>query len=157
MKKITLILLLTLSLTSCFKSKEKSKITAADWLPGKWGNKSTDGDLLETWTKLNDSVYDGHSFFIKGKDTLHFEHIQLLQKGENLLYISNIRGQNEDKPVTFIRNIKIEKQLVFENSNNDYPKKISYNPISKDGLIIEISGIQQGKPSFDTYTLKKSK
>ncbi|TDD96162.1 DUF6265 family protein [Flavobacterium cellulosilyticum] len=157
MKKITLILLLSLSLTSCFTSKEKSKITAANWLPGKWENKSIDGDLIETWTKVNDSVYDGQSFFIKGKDTLHFEHIQLVQKGENLLYISNIRGQHEDKPVTFIQNITIEKQLVFENLNNDYPKKISYNPISKNGLIIEISGIQEGKPSFDTYTLKKAK
>jgi hypothetical protein len=157
MKKTTLILLLSISLTSCFKSKEKSKITAADWLPGKWENKSTDGNLLESWTKLNDSIYDGQSFFIKGTDTLHAEHIQLIQKGENLLYISNIKGQNDDKPVTFIQNIKIEKQLVFENPNNEYPKKISYNPISKDGLIIEISGIQQGKPSFDTYTLKKVK
>lgn len=157
MKKTTLLLLLSLSVASCFKSKEKSKITAADWLPGKWENKSIDGDLLETWTKLNDSVYDGQSFFIKGTDTLHSEHIQLVQKGENLLYISNIKGQNNEKPVTFIRDIKIEKQLVFENVNNDYPKKISYNPISKDGLIIEISGVQQGKPSFDTYTLKKTK
>lgn len=157
MKKIPLILLLTLSLTSCFKSNEKSKITVADWLPGKWENKSTDGDLLEIWTKVNDSVYNGQSFFIKGKDTLHFEKIQLIQKGENLLYISNIRGQNNDKPVTFIKNDTIEKQLVFENPNNNYPKKISYNPISIDNLIIEISGIQQGKPSFDTYTLKKTK
>jgi len=157
MKKTTLILLLSLSLTSCIKSKEKSKITAADWLPGKWENKSTDGNLLETWTKLNDSVYEGQSFFIKGKDTLHFEKIQLVQKGDNLLYISNIKGQHDDKPVTFIKNDTIEKQLVFENPNNDYPKKISYNPISKDGLIIEISGIQEGKPSFDTYTLKKMK
>jgi hypothetical protein len=157
MKKKTLILLLSISLISCFNSNTKSKITVADWLPGKWENKSIDGDLLETWTKLNDSVYYGQSFFIKGKDTLHSEHIQLVQKGENLLYISNIKGQNNDKPVTFIKNDTIEKQLVFENPNNDYPKKISYNPISKDGLIIEISGTQEGKLSFDTYTLKKVK
>jgi hypothetical protein len=157
MKKKTLILLLSISLISCFNSNTNAKITVADWLPGKWENKSIDGDLLETWTKLNDSVYYGQSFFIKGKDTLHSEHIQLVQKGENLLYISNIKGQNNDKPVTFIKNDTIEKQLVFENPNNDYPKKISYNPISKDGLIIEISGTQEGKLSFDTYTLKKVK
>lgn len=157
MKNTALILLLTLSLSSCFNSNKKSKITAADWLPGKWENKSIDGDLLETWTKLNDSVYDGKSYFIKGNDTLHSEHIQLIQKGENLIYISNIKGQHNDKPITFIHDVKIEKQLVFENIKNDYPKKISYDPISKDGLIVEISGIQNGKPSFDTYTLKKTK
>lgn len=157
MKKIILILLLSLSLTSCFKSNEKSKITEADWLPGKWENKSTDGDLIENWTKLNDSVYNGQSYFIKGKDTLHNEHIQLVQKGESLYYISNIKDQNNDKPVTFIKKDTIAKQLIFENPKNNYPKKIIYNPFSNDVLIIEISGVQQGKPSFDTYTLKKTK
>lgn len=157
MKKLILILLLSLSLTSCFKSNEKAIITVADWLPGKWENKSTDGDLIENWTKLNDSVYDGQSYFIKGKDTLHNEHIQLVQKGEDLFYISNIKGQNNDNPVTFTKKDTVAKQLYFVNLKNDYPKKIIYNPISEDDLIILISGIQQGKPSFDTYTMKKTK
>jgi hypothetical protein len=157
MKKKTLILFLSLSLVSCFKSKDKSKITAADWLPGKWENRSTDGDLLETWTKINDSIYDGESYFIKGKDTLHSEHIQLVQKGENLEYVSTIKGQNHNKPVIFKHNTTIKEQLIFENSSNDYPKKISYNPISTEDLIIEISGIDDEKPIFDTYTLKKAK
>ncbi|TRX20711.1 hypothetical protein FNW25_13475 [Flavobacterium franklandianum] len=157
MKKAILLLITILTFTSCQKSKVISKIVGTDWLLGKWENKSTDGNLLENWTKLNDSVYDGQSYFIKGKDTLHNEHIQLVQKGEELFYISNIKGQNNDKPVTFIKKDTIAKQLIFENPKNNYPKKISYNPFSNDVLIIEISGIQQGKPSFDTYTLKKTK
>ena len=157
MKKIAVILILILSLTSCKKSRNATKIIVADWLPGKWENNSTDGNLLETWKKTNDSVYDGESYFIKGKDTLHFEEIQLRQKGENLFYVSNIRGQNNDKPVTFKLSNSTEKQLVFENPKNDYPKKISYNLISKDSLVINISGIQQGKTSSNTYSLKKTK
>ena len=131
MKKIAVILILISTLTSCIKSKQVSKIVVADWLPGKWENNSADGNLLEIWQKTNDSVYDGQSYFIKGKDTLHFETIQLKQKGEHLLYISTIRGQNNDEPITFVHKPEIEKQLVFENPKNDYPKKISYSKIKQ--------------------------
>jgi len=156
MKKTILILITILTFTSCQKSKQVSKIVGTDWLLGKWENKSDDGNLLETWTKVNDSLFIGESYFIKEKDTLHSEKIQLKQKGENLLYVSTIKGQNNDKPITFVHKPEIEKQLVFENPKNDYPKKIAYKRITKDRLLIEISGIQQGKSSSDRYSMKKT-
>lgn len=157
MKKTILSLLIILSFASCQKTKEVSKIVVADWLLGNWENKSADGDLLETWKKVNDSIYDGESYFIKGKDTLHFEKIQMKQKGEALFYIATIRGQNNDKPVTFKHNDTIEKQLVFENPKHDFPQKIVYSQITNDSIIIQISGIQQGKPSSERFSMKKSK
>ena len=157
MKNAIYILVLILTLASCQKSKEVSKIVGNDWLLGKWENKSDEGNLLEIWKKANDSLFIGESYFIKEKDTLHSEKIELKQKGENLFYISTIKGQNNDKPITFKHNIEIEKQLVFENPNNDYPKKIIYSQISKDRVIILISGIQQGKPSSTKYSLNKTK
>ena len=157
MKKAILILISALTFTSCLKSKEVSKIVVADWLLGNWENKSATGDLLESWKRVNDSVYDGESYFIKGKDTLHFEKIQMKQKGEALYYIATIKGQNSDKPVTFKHNDTIEKQLVFENPKHDYPQKISYSQITKDSIVIQISGIQQGKPSSTKYSMKKTK
>jgi hypothetical protein len=124
---------------------------------GKWENNSADGNLSETWKKVNDSLYDGESYFIKGKDTLHTEQIQLKQKGEDLLYISTIKGQNNDKPVTYRHNTALEKQLVFENPNNDYPQKIEYSQITKDSIVIAITGIQQGKRSSKYFSMKKIK
>ncbi|HSN47301.1 MAG TPA: DUF6265 family protein [Flavobacterium sp.] len=157
MKKAILILVAILLFASCGKSKEVSKIVVADWLLGKWENNSTDGNLSESWKKVNDSLYDGESYFIKGKDTLHFEKIQMKQKGAALYYIATIKGQNSDKPVTFKHNDTIQKQLVFENPKHDYPQKIVYSQITKDSIIIQISGIQQGKPSSERFSMKKSK
>jgi hypothetical protein len=156
MKKAILILVIALTFSSCIKSKEASEIVVADWLLGKWENKSDDGNLLEIWTKANDSIYIGESYCIKEKDTLHFEKIQLKQKGEDLFYIPTVKGQNNDKPVTFIFKDTIGKQLVFENPKHDYPQKIIYSQISKDRMIILISGIQQGKVSSIKYSLKKT-
>lgn len=157
MKKAILILVIILLITSCGKSKEVSKIVGKDWLLGKWENKSDDGNLLEIWRKVNDSLFIGESYFIKEKDTLHSEKIELKQQGEELLYLTTIQGQNNDKPVTFKHNIEATKELVFENPNNEYPRKIVYKPFAKDHLLIEISGIQQEKASAIRYSMKKTK
>ena len=156
MKNAIYILVLVLTLASCQKSKEVSKIVGKDWLLGKWENKSDDGNLLEIWKKANDSLFIGESYFIKGKDTLHSEKIELQQRGESLLYVSTIKGQNNDQPITFNHNIEIAKELVFENPKNDYPRKIVYKPIAKDRIFIEVSGIDQNKPSSTRYSMKKT-
>lgn len=157
MKKVILSLVILLSIVSCQKSKVVSKITAANWLLGQWENKSDDGNLLETWKKVNDSLFVGEAYFIKEKDTLHSEKIQLKQKGEDLFYIATVKGQNNDKPVTFKYNDTIQKLLVFENPKHDFPQKIMYSQITKDSIVIQISGMQQGKPSSERFSMKKTK
>ena len=155
--KTTLILIL-LVLISCKKEEatEKDKIKSADWLLGKWATKTSDGNLSESWKKLNDSTFQGESFFIKGKDTLHFESIALQQKGEELLYNATVKGQNDNKAVSFRLTLADEKQLVFENPKHDYPQKITYTLIKKDSLVASISGIQLGKTSSEKFGMKKT-
>ena len=157
MKKIITIFILLLVFISCQNSNKNDKIKISNWLIGKWENKSEEGNLLETWTKVNDSTFLGLSYFIKGKDTLGFENIILQQNGEDLFYNPTVKGQNNDKPVAFKLTASTEKQLVFENPKHDYPQKIIYNQITKDSLVAEISGIQQGKPSSEKYPMKKTK
>ena len=87
---------------------------------------------------------------------MHSEKKKLKQKGKNHFNISTIKGQNNDKPITFNHNIEIEKQLIFENPATEYPRKIVYKPIAKDRIFIEVSGIQQDKPSSVRYSMKKT-
>ncbi|UQD56356.1 DUF6265 family protein [Flavobacterium sp. K5-23] len=155
-QKTTLILLL-LAIVSCKKSasKEYEKIKIANWLIGTWENNSAEGNLSETWKKTTDSTFQAQSFFIKGKDTLHFETINLNQVDEGLEYNAQVKGQNNDKSVRFALTASTENQLVFENPKHDYPQKITYTKINKDSLVAEISGIQQGKPTSEKYPMKK--
>jgi hypothetical protein len=46
-------------------------------------------------------------------------------------------------------------EMVFENPKHDYPQKITYRQITKDSMVATISGIQQGKPSSDSYPMKR--
>jgi Domain of unknown function (DUF6265) len=155
-QKITL-LALVLAFVSCQKkeSVEKDKIKIADWLIGNWENTSTEGVLSENWKKLNDSTFNATSYFIKGKDTLHFESIVLAQKGETLTYFATVKGQNEDKAVAFSSTAASDKQLVFENAKHDYPQKIIYTKGANNTLTAEISGNLNGKPSSEKFILSK--
>jgi len=146
-------------LSSCQKSADQAnkfaEIKKADWLTGSWGNSSIYGNLSESWEKINDSTYYAKSYFIKGNDTLHQEAIELSQKGDIVTYSATVQGQNNDKPVPFRLTKATEKQLIFENPAHDYTKKITYTQITKDSLIAEISGMQQGKMSSERYPMKK--
>lgn len=159
MKRIiyTLAVLTVLTTVSCKKEAvaEKSKIKLADWLIGSWENKMEQGTLSETWEKANDSTFNGKSYFIKDKDTLNNEVVMLTQKGDELFYIPTVIGQNNNEPVIFKMTLGNAKQLVFENPKHDFPQKITYTLVTKDSLVAEISGIDNGKPASERYPMKR--
>jgi len=131
------------------------KLQKMEWLIGHWEQQLPDGMITETWTKDNDSVFSGRSFFIKGKDTIHLENILLTQRKDELLYIPTVHGQNNDEPVNFKLNSDVENSFSFENPVHDYPQKITYKRVTSDRLIATISGIQQGKQSQESYPMSK--
>jgi hypothetical protein len=155
-QKITLITII-ITFVSCQKKEtvEKDKIKKADWLIGNWENTSPDGVLTENWEKVNDSTFKAASYFIKAKDTIHFESIVLAQKGETLTYIATVKGQNDDKPVAFPSKSETENKLVFENPQHDYPKKITYTKGATNTLTAEISGKLNGKQTTERFIMVK--
>lgn len=156
MKKYILLLSAFL-IISCNNKSNKSfdKLNEMSWLNGKWENKLGDGKIVENWKKTNDSVFSGASYFIKGKDTLHFERIELKQIDENLFYIATVQGQNNNEPVEFKLNPNTEVSFSFENPTHDYPQTIEYKKLSDNQLSAKVSGTQDGKLSSDTYILNK--
>ena len=149
--------LLFILLVSCqnnFKNKFE-KLEQMNWLIGNWENKMTDGILTETWTKANDSVFEGTSYYFKGKDTIHLENIRLIQKGDGLVYSTTIKGQNNDEPVDFKLTSEKETEFTFENPAHDYPQKITYNKIKSTHFLTTISGKQQGNASQESYSMKR--
>lgn len=156
---ITLFIISAMCFVSCKTDSSKKffvKLEKMSWLVGEWENKMPDGVLTETWTKANDSTFTGKTLFIKDKDTLHSEEIVLTQKGETLLYIPTVKGQNDNKPIEFkMSETKTENEFAFENPAHDYPQKIVYKKVSDTNLVATISGKQQGKQSSESYPMSK--
>jgi hypothetical protein len=156
MRLFFLFLSVSLLLFSCTNKSKNEKIKASEWLVGEWKNVSKEGIVTENWSKTNDSTLTAGSFFIKEKDTLHFESIILKEKEDELVYETIIQGQNNDKPIAFPLLSETENELVFENLQNDYPQKIKYQRNSKSAITITISGKQAKKLVSEQFKMIKS-
>lgn len=159
-KNITMMAVVAVLLLSCNKNNKETgskyaEMEKASWLIGTWENNSPQGNLSETWSKENDSVYKGNSYFIKGKDTLHHESVLLSQNGNQLVYSPTVKGQNNDQPVAFKMTSITDTKMVFENMGHDFPQRIAYNKVTSDSLVAQISGIQEGKPSSENYPMSR--
>jgi hypothetical protein len=148
---------ISLLLFSCTTTSKNEKIKASEWLVGEWKNESKEGIITENWSKTNDSTLVAGSFFVKEKDTLHFENSKLIEKDGELIYETIIQGQNNDKPIVFNLLSETENELVFENLQNDYPQKIKYQRNSKTAITISISGKQAKKFVSEQFKMTKSK
>lgn len=143
--------------SSCNSNSKKryDKLEELSWLIGNWSNKSDDGLLIENWKKSNDSTYLAKSFYIRGKDTLHHESIELIQNEEDLFYIPTVKGQNNNEPISFKLVDENEKSFIFKNNSHDYPQTIEYIKINDKQLNAIVSGTQDGQTTSDTYVLHK--
>ena len=138
--------------------KSFDEIEKASWILGNWENKSDTTLLSETWEQLNDSTFISTTFYIQDKkDTLHYEVISLVEDEKGILiYDANVKGENNDEPVSFQKLIDNDSLLQFENPKNDYPKKIIYKKLPSNKMEISISGLENGKNSTSKYVLNKA-
>ena len=134
-----------------------AELTKADWLLGKWENNSDRGNLSEIWTRKNDSVFSGRTYFVMGTDTAFTESIELVESKGKLVYSATISDQNQGKPVLFPATKADKERLIFENVQHDFPKKISYNRISADSIMAEVSGIEGGKQKSDQFGMRRAR
>lgn len=157
------LVLMSLLVQSCNKYdangkliKEYEEITKANWLIGSWEKKDSLGILSESWQTLDDSTFVGQSFYITSKnDTVHKETIELMQKGDFLIYSATVQGENNGVPTSFQMTESTDSLLVFENPKHDYPQKIRYQLNVDNSIIATISGEQNGKESSEGYLMQK--
>jgi hypothetical protein len=160
MKKVFSILILALVFIACKnETKERNKsytqLEKANWFIGEWRNTTKESDFTEKWVKKSDSTFFGESYVIVAKDTVFYETVVLEQKKDSLFYTVSVKDQNKEKPVSFYLTISSKNELVFENPKHDFPNKITYTQVTRDSLVAEISGIQNGKEAKEAFSMKR--
>jgi hypothetical protein len=169
-KKISIwLIVLNLLSASCVtenRKPEKAGLNKLDWFIGSWSGQTSESIFTESWVKVNNTLYSGQSYFIKGSDTLSRETISLQQHDTSLFYVPLVEGQNGNKPVYFRLTFSDSVNAVFENPEHDFPQKIAYHLKPGDSLIATISGNIEGKirsirfpmsPQKDSETRKPTK
>lgn len=121
-------------------NKEYNKLKKAEWFLGNWENVSEEASLTEKWIVKNDSTYYAETYYIGNGDTLFSEKVDLVQIGSELFFIPTVTNQNDNKGVEFRLTAFADDELIFENPEHDFPKKITYKLIDKDSIFAQISG-----------------
>lgn len=166
MKNLTFLALAALLIISCKETPKEAPIATdtpnihpnmakAEWFVGEWENKSAEGDLVENWKKLNDSLFMGESYFIVKGDTVFAEKVALADLYGKMSYNVTVPDQNNGETVSFEMTSVSDKEVVFENPQHDYPSKIVYTHVAEDSLVAVISGNKNGKPATETFKMKR--
>jgi hypothetical protein len=122
--------------------KDLSKL---NWIIGHW--KINEGNDFETWTKINDQYYFGRNFRIYGEvDTVIQETIDLVILDKEILYIPTDKTPKGNRQVPFKMISDSNKYFIFENKQNNFPKKISYTKFDQNTIRARIEG---GKRKVD--------
>lgn len=141
MKKILLLLSINI-LLMFFKTDAQEKVNF-DWLLGYWKVNTSKGSIIENWKKQNDSLYIGFSGFVKNKDTIPEEKVELKKINSDWFYIPTTLNQNNGNPVSFKIIFHKNKEFICENPTHDFPQRINYRRFNKN-LFASIEGKVKG-------------
>ncbi len=127
MKKFILLTLLILLKIGVYgQQKPKQDFQKLKWLSGDWirTNGKPGHKGYESWKVISPSKLVGEGVTIKGTDTVFFEKMELLTKGNDIFFTAIAKG---DPNPTFFKLTSISNSgFVCENPEHDFPKKIAY-------------------------------
>lgn len=114
-------------------------------LIGTWQLQTKKGMLYEKWIKVNDSTLSNISYRINGSDSVVLEKVQLISRGQSIMYIPIIEDQNNQQPVIFVLASLENGKYTFENKEHDYPQRVIYNLPVNNTMHAWIEGTSNGK------------
>lgn len=125
MKRIALLTSICLLAIAC---SQKPTITIADleWIIGTRSSAQENMLIYESWSKTNDELLSGKSYYTENGDTMLLETIEIKQIDGELFYCPAVSNQNNGQAIEFKLTSKKPNELVFENPEHDFPKKIVY-------------------------------
>ena len=141
----SIVLLLALLLPAALLAADKKAKTPPpvldklSWLAGSWRLERAGRVVEEQWMAPAAGAMLGMGRTImKGRELEH-EFLQIrVGPGENLFYIAQISGGKEG---TFQLTSLTDREAVFENPEQDFPRKISYTLRPDGSLLAAIEGV----------------
>ncbi|HEX9654276.1 MAG TPA: DUF6265 family protein [bacterium] len=131
-----------------------SNLQAFEWLVGEW--KSTGGKTTscETWSRASDRTFEGEGYFLKNGEKVVTEYLRIELFGNEVYYVSRV--SHNKYPVPF-KLVKVDGQnVIFENTEHDFPQRIIYQRKEDGSLHARIEGQQDGKERGVDFFFVKS-
>jgi hypothetical protein len=130
--------------------------TLADlsWMTGDWqtapGGRA---QIEEHWTQAAGGTMIGMGRTIAGGKTYEFEYLRIEQRADGIYYVAHPKGQC---PGTDFKLMRVSgNEVVFENPQHDFPKRIFYRKGADDTLTATVDGGEGSKAQTFAYRRMK--
>lgn len=121
---------------------QSSTIEQVGWLAGCWELRTANRLTLEMWMPPAGGMMLGASRTTMGDRVREFEQLQLVARGDTLIYTATPSGQAQ---ASFRSAAPVAAgELVVENLAHDFPQRIRYRRISADSMVARVEGPGQG-------------
>ena len=120
------------------------------WMAGAWAHADGESWAEEYWTPSRAGIMIGASRSGKGEKLQFWEHMRIVREADGKLAFWAISG--DQKPVRFVATKVSAEAITFENSQHDYPQRITY---WREGKILRalISLIDRSNPRGFAFKL----
>ena len=113
-----------------------------DWLIGTWkARNSPEKAILEHWNKASDLTFEGVGLIESGDTRKEQETLRIVAMSGEIFYLAKV--SHNPFPTAFKLTRQSQKELVFENPDHDFPKKIVYRLITEDSLEVSVTGAEE--------------
>lgn len=143
-KSLHCIGIILISLTGQVVAEAQESLDELDWILGVWVQESERETMEERWIRLNSTTFEGTGSSVskseRGKITE--ESLLLVAMSGEIFYMAKVA--HNEFPVPFRLTSLGPSHAIFENSNHDFPQKLTYTVRSENELTVEVSG-ESGK------------
>jgi hypothetical protein len=127
-KSPLMLLVLFIALTSCSNdAKKEASIDTFSFMKGNWVLADKGREYAESWS-VNNNRMEGSAFEVALGDTVFAEEMEIFKRDEDGWVMAvRMAGENTGNTVFFTLTAHNENQVMFENANHDFPKRIAYS------------------------------
>ncbi len=126
-------------------------VAGLSFLTGGWETDTGDGVFVEEhWTAPAAGTLIGMGRTREGEKTLFFEFLRIEARPDGIFYVAQPRGR---PPTDFRMTSQTAGEIVFENPEHDFPKRIRYTRVP-GGLTARVDGGPAAPEKFEEFRYK---
>ena len=137
-------------------SMQTATLADISWIAGDWqtapGGRA---QIEEHWTQVGGASMMGMSRTVAGEKTVEFEYLRIEQRADGIYYVAYPKARCPGTDFKLTRASATE--VVFENPQHDFPKRIIYRKSEGDSLTASIDGGEGTKARSFAFQRMKSK
>jgi hypothetical protein len=154
MLKTSVLVILFVLLLSSNAATQTQTLADLAWIAGAWqsepgGKRQSE----EHWTMAAGATMIGMSRTVVGEKTVEFEYLRIEQRADGIYYVAHPKARCPGTDFKLTR--ASANEVVFENPQHDFPKRIVYRKGADDSLTASVDGGEGTKAISYAYRRMK--